>query len=205
MSLLGLYQPGSSALHRAPVGAKLLGLAAFAVVLVVLRGPHWAVAGLAVAIALVLVSRTGFVRAVVSLRFLVVLLSFVAAYHAWQTGWERALEVPLDVFSVVLASVAFTATSRVDDMLDAITHGLRPLRRLGVDPERIALAFSLMITAVPGTMDLARETRDAARARGLDRSIRAHTTPLVIRVVGRARDMGDALAARGIGDDDSSD
>ena len=55
--------------------------------------------------------------------------------------------------------------------------------------------------AVPMTLDLANQSRDAARARGLERSPRARLTPVAIRVVAHARATGDALHARGIGDD----
>ena len=77
---------------------------------------------------------------------------------------------------------------------------MRPFRRL-VDPERVALTITLAIGALPGTVALALETRDAARARGLSRHPRAYLTPFVIRVVARAHETGDALQARGLGDD----
>ena len=41
----------------------------------------------------------------------------------------------------------------------------------------------------------------AARARGLDRNLRAYATPLVLRMVAHARHTGEALQARGLGDD----
>jgi biotin transport system permease protein len=44
------------------------------------------------------------------------------------------------------------------------------------------------------------ESRDAARARGLDRDPRALVIPAAVRMVGHARATGDALAARGLGD-----
>jgi len=56
------------------------------------------------------------------------------------------------------------------------------------------------VRSVPDTVALAAETRAAAKARGLDRSPRAHLTPFVIRVVARAHQTGDALEARGLGD-----
>ena len=65
----------------------------------------------------------------------------------------------------------------------------------------VALAFSLMIRSIPLILELAAETRDAARARGLERSPRAYLTPLVLRVVAHARATGDALHARGLGDE----
>ena len=44
------------------------------------------------------------------------------------------------------------------------------------------------------------EVGDAARARGLERSVRARTIPVVLSAVAYARRTGDALAARGLGD-----
>ncbi|RYE75981.1 MAG: energy-coupling factor transporter transmembrane protein EcfT, partial [Myxococcales bacterium] len=54
---------------------------------------------------------------------------------------------------------------------------------------------------IPRTIAIAEETRDAARARGLQRSPRARLIPMVLRVVAHARATGDALHARGLGDD----
>jgi biotin transport system permease protein len=65
----------------------------------------------------------------------------------------------------------------------------------------VALTFALAMRAIPGTIEIAQETRDAARARGLGKHPRAFLSPFVIRVVARAYETGDALAARGIGDD----
>ncbi len=87
-------------------------------------------------------------------------------------------------------------------MLDAIIRGLGPFRRIGVNPERVALAFSLMIRADPRrSLEIAHETRAAAKARGLERNPRALLTPMVIRTVAHAYETGAALHARGIGDD----
>ena len=94
-----------------------------------------------------------------------------------------------------------SATTPVNAMLDAFIRWIAPLRHVGVDPERVALTIGLAIQALPGTIALAVETRDAARARGLGRHPRAYLTPFVIRVVARAHETGDALHARGIGDD----
>ena len=126
--------------------------------------------------------------------------SLLTAYTAWQRGWERAVEVTADLLSLVLLATVLTVTTPIDEVLDAITRGLGPLRRVGVDPDRVGLAFALMIRAVPTTLDLARQTGDAARARGLERDPRARLVPLVIRSVAHARATGEALDARGIGD-----
>ena len=115
-------------------------------------------------------------------------------------GPVKARETLLDLLTLALAAIVVTTTTPVNDMLDAFIRWISPLRRLGVDPERVALTVGLAIQALPGTVALAIETRDAARARGL-RHPRAYLTPFVIRVVARAHETGDALQARGIGDD----
>ncbi len=135
-----------------------------------------------------------------SLRLILLTTALLAAYTTWQRGWERGVEVSTDLLALVLLATVLTITTAIDDLLDAVTRALGPLRRLGVDPERVGLAFALMIRAVPTTLDLAQQTRDAARARGLERDPRARLVPLVIRSVAHARATGEALDARGVGD-----
>ena len=199
-NLLGLHQPGTTWLHRLPAGAKLLGLIGASIVVVALSGPRTVVAELVVALAVVATSGMGWLTLLRSLRGLLLVVSMLAAYLLWQQGWERAVESIGDLVTLVLLATVLTVTTPVDELLDTITRALRPMRRLGVDPEGVALAFSLLLRGIPTTLQLADETRDAAIARGLERDPRARLTPLVIRVVAHARATGDALHARGIHD-----
>ncbi len=121
--------------------------------------------------------------------------------EAWARGWARGFEVVGDLFSLVLAASAVTASTAVEDMLGTIAWTLGPLRRFGAEPERAALAFSLVIRAIPSILGIARETQEAARARGLERDPRARVVPLVLRTVAHAQLTGEALAARGIGEE----
>ena len=200
-TLLGSYRPGSTLLHRLPAGGKLVAFLVVGVVVVVVRGPVSAAAFLAAAVALTAWSGAGLRTVLRSLRGILLMAVLLAAYQTWQHGWPRAVESVGDLVSLVLLATVLTATTPVDEILDALTRALRPFRRLGVDPEQVALAFSLTIRAIPTTIEIADETRDAALARGLERDPRARLTPLVIRVVAHARATGDALHARGIGDD----
>lgn len=197
---LGVYRPGHSPLHRAPVGPKLLGLVLVSIALVVVRGPASAVLFLLGALALAAVARIPLLQVLRVLRALLLLALAVAALQWWSTGPARAVESLLDLLSLGLFGLTLSHTTAVTDMLDAFVRWIAPLRRLGVDPERVALTVGLAIQSLPATLTLALETRDAARARGL-RTPRAYLTPFVIRVVGRAQETGAALHARGIGDD----
>lgn len=200
-SLLGIYRPGTTLLHRLPAGAKLLGLFAASVVVVVLRSPPTSLAGLAVALGFVGWSGMGVRIAWRALRGILLVVVLLGAWQVWQNGWAVAVESVGDLTTLVLLSTVLTVTTAIDELLDTITRALGPFRRVGVNPDKVALAFSLMIRAIPTTIEIADQTRDAALARGLQRSPRARLTPIVIRVVAHARATGDALHARGIGDD----
>lgn len=201
MTLLGAHVPGDTLLHRLPAGAKLLLVLVAGVALLVLRGPVPALAGLALSFGLLAWAGAGLRLTLRALRGVLVVALLLGAWQAWQSGWPAAVEAVGDLVALVLVATVLTVTTPLDELLDTLTRALRPLRPLGIDPERVALAFSLMIRAVPGTLELAEETRQAALARGLERSPRARLVPLVIRVVARAHETGDALHARGIGDD----
>ena len=196
---LGVYQPGDSVLHRAPVGPKLLGLVVTSIALVVVRGPVSGVLFLLGALTLALVARIPLLRIVRAVRALLLLAVAIAALQWWSSGLARAVESLLDLLTLGLLGLTLSYTTAVTDMLDAFVRWITPLRRFGVDPERVALTVGLAIQSLPATFTLAVETRDAARARGL-RTPRAYLTPFVVRVVARAHETGAALQARGIGD-----
>ncbi|WP_336660189.1 energy-coupling factor transporter transmembrane component T family protein [Leucobacter sp. USHLN153] len=222
-SPLGAYSSRRGPLHALLPGAKLLMLFVFAVLAVALRGPGWTTLWLGIAAALIGLAGMGwrdFVRVARSFGIVAVLLFvFTAASaaiseaggwgsfppaDAWAAGALRGYGVVGSLFALILAASAVTASTAIEDMTDTVTWAIGPLRRFGAQPERVALAFSLVIRAIPTTIGIARETRDAARARGLERSPRARVVPLVIRTVAQAHATGEALAARGIGDDEAA-
>ncbi len=198
--LLGVHQPGTTLLHRAPPGLKLTALAVISVVTVLFRSPVTSVAVLVAAVLLLVWARARLGLVLRTLRGVLVVMTLVAAYQTWQQGWEHALTVVGALIGLLLLATVLTVTTAIDAMLDTVTRALGPFRRIGVDPDAVALAFALMIRGIPTTLEIAAETRQAALARGLDRSPRAFLTPMVIRVVAHARATGEALHARGIGD-----
>ena len=199
--MAGLHQPGDTVLHRMPVGAKVLGLAALSLAIVVVRDVRTAPVFLAVTLALAALARVPLRSVWRAARSVLVLAAVAGAFQWWWYGAEKAVETFLDLLSLGLAALSLTATTSVNEMVDALARWARPLRLVGISPDRVALAVALTIGALPGTIAVAHETRDAARARGLERNPRAYLSPFVIRVVARAHESGDALHARGIGDD----
>lgn len=198
---LGLHQPGTSLLHRAPTTAKLLVLAAAGLTVVVLRGPLSAAVALSVAVLAHLVAGLHWHRTRRGLTGFAVVALVVGLYQTWARGWAVGFEAAADLLALVLLATVVTTTTRADDLLDTVRRAARPLRHVGLAPETVALAISLMLRSVPVLVHAAAQSRDAARARGLERSPRAVVVPAAVRMVGHARATGEALAARGLGED----
>lgn len=199
---LGVYKPGDGILHRLRPGAKLLGLFAFATAVIWARGPLTASIALGISLALALLAGLRGLDLLRIARGFAIVAALLFAFQLWQKGWAHAYEVVGDLHALILAASAFTACTQVDDLLDTIVWALTPLRPLGVRPERVALAFSLVLGAIPFLFGLARETQAAARARGLEREPRATLVPFTLRTIAHAQNVGDALQARGIGDEE---
>lgn len=198
---LGLFVPGTTVLHRLPPGPKVIGLVVLSVVVVASHGP-WLPVGVFTAAAVVAVLVGIPWRTLVrSLRPIALIMVIAVGFQWWTRGWETALEVLATVLALVVAASILTATTAMDQMLDSIVRWLGPFRRFGVNPDVVALSFSLMMTSIPTLFTIFAETRDAAVARGLGRSPRATLTPAAVRVVAHAYATGDALHARGILDD----
>lgn len=202
--LLAQYFPGSSWLHRATAGTKLIGLAVLALIAVTAPGPF-----IAPALALLLIALAIWVR--VPWRYIagpmtvaVITGLALAVFHYFFTDVTAAVRVSSSLITLVLAASLVTTTTPVDAMLDVLQRIAEPvsrlpiIRRTGFTAERFALAVSVMLRAIPTIIILARQTRQAAIARGLQRSPRALIVPVVLRTVNHAQRTAEALAARGL-------
>ncbi|MBF6354181.1 energy-coupling factor transporter transmembrane protein EcfT [Nocardia higoensis] len=200
--MIGLYQPGNSLVHRLPAGVKLwLLFASIAAVTAGVREPLAVAIAASVVAAMFAVAGIGWRVALAQLRPVVWMLAVIAIFQVVLTSPERAVVVcGVLLLSVALAALV-TLTTRVGDMLDAVTRALGPLRRFGVDPDRIGLLLALAIRCVPLLTGIVREVAEARRARGLEWSMTALVTPALVRALRTADAMGEALAARGADDD----
>lgn len=199
--MIGVYVPGDSLVHRAPAGLKLFLLLLLGTASALLLSRSWQVgAALLVVIVSYRLAKLGWRAPLDQLRPLLWLLVCVAAFHAFTSGWAHAVVIVGTLVLLVLLAGLVTLTTRTSDMADVVVTIVRPLRRFGVDPERLGLLLALGIRSVPVVVDLALEVRDAQHARGLSRDPRAFAVPLVVRSLRHADALGEALVARGVDD-----
>lgn len=201
-ALLGVYVPGTTVWHRLGVGAKYLVFLAVTLPAVVLRDPVWVLGSLAVAMALVATTGAPLRLAWGLPRVLALMLGVLATFHTLAGAPEVAVSVVGIMLVALYGSRLVLLTTPMPTLIDALVRAVGPLRRFGVNPERFGLAVALVIRSVPCVVASFGEVRDAARARGLSRNPVASVTPVVIQTVAFARSTGQALMARGLGDDD---
>jgi biotin transport system permease protein len=197
---LALYEPGSSVLHRAPAGPSFVVVLLFAAGTVALDDPLW-LAGACVLVALgYVVARIRLRRVLGLLRMLALLAGLILLIQWWLIGPREAAVACLRIVAAVGAANLFTLVTKVDDLVGAIERALGPLRRFGVDPERVGVIVGLTVQAVGTLAGIAAQVREAGRARGAERSLTAFAVPFVVRTLRYADELGEALAARGWGD-----
>ncbi|GAA3133655.1 energy-coupling factor transporter transmembrane protein EcfT [Planomonospora alba] len=199
-TLTGAYVPGASVLHRLPAGVKLAALAVCCTALVLVRSPAVMAGAAAAVAALYAASGVGAAAAWAQVRpvrwFAVVLFGaqlLVADLPGAVAATARV------VLAVALAGLV-TLTTRTAAVLACLERVLSPVRLVGLDPFRLSLLLSLTLRSVPVVAALAARVREAARARGVERSARAFAVPLVVGALRHADALGEALAARGLDD-----
>lgn len=198
--LLANYVPGHSLIHRAPLALKFLlvfgcGLASFIVV-------DWRVslAVLAGLCGLFLLTGAGLKKLRAAIRPLAAVLVVIGVFQWWMLGAPTAARIVLNILVCVVAASLLTATTPVQRLLDGIVRAAGPFKRFGADPERFALTIAIMLRSIPYIAGTFADVRDSAQARGLERNPRALILPVFITSVAFARQTGEALAARGLGD-----
>lgn len=197
MNPVGLYLPGASPLHRTPAGWKLLALLVLAVLVFAFRSPAWLGGMLAVVVLGYVVARLPVRRCLRIAGGLVLLVGAVFALQWWLLGFDGAVTLALRLLVALAAANLFTLTTRVSDVVGAVERGLRPLRRVGVRPDRVGLLVGLTLQAISALSVVATEVREAAKARDASRSVVAFAVPFLVRTLRQADELGEALAARG--------
>lgn len=199
--MFATYQPGSSPLHRLSAGWKILLVCALIVAIsVMVREPWQVLPALALAAALYALGRIRPRAAWDQVRPVLPMLIAILALQWIVADLDTALRVTGSLLVAVAVAGLVALTTRVSDMLDAVTRAAQPLRHVGVSPDRVALVLVLTIRAIPLLARQLRQVTEARKARGLGMSIRALVVPTVLGALTTADQLGDALAARGVDD-----
>ncbi|MBL6430467.1 MAG: energy-coupling factor transporter transmembrane protein EcfT [Alphaproteobacteria bacterium] len=193
--LTDLYVFADSPVHRTRPVVKIAALVVLCTSLFVIEG--WT----AVAVAGVLVF-AGFAlaglgprHAIVSVRPALWILAAIFAVQLYMTDVVFAGFIVARFLVLILAAALVTLTTRTSEFVDGILSALR-FAPAWVPKAKIALAVSLFLRFVPLVRTALDDVREAQRARGLDRNIKAILVPLVVRILKTADEVSQAIYAR---------
>ncbi|WP_036768564.1 energy-coupling factor transporter transmembrane component T family protein [Photorhabdus australis] len=195
MSLSG-HEHGSSFVHRASPGFKIISLVILGTLLFIVPRIDLSVAVLAGIILLYLLARISLKTAWAQLRPAIWILSLIFIVQVFLHHWTIGVLVIVRLVSLLLLASLVTFTTRTSDMIDALEKGFAWLCYLGVNPGKASLALSLALRFIPVLVSITREVQEAQKARGLDKSVIAIAVPVIVRTLKMADDISAAIDAR---------
>jgi biotin transport system permease protein len=202
VTVLALYSPRTSALHRTPAGLELAALAGLSVLLFAVPEVPVAATALAVVVLLALAGARLTPRQLLAqVRPVWLWLAGLLVFHVVVTDLATGALAVLRLVTLVLAAAVVTATCRVAELVAVIEWLLAPLRWFGVRPGRIGLAIAMTLRFIPLVAERADRIREAQAARGAARPLFLMFVPLLVQVLQLAHTTAEALDARGADDE----
>lgn len=187
-----LYRERRTWLHAAPAWLKLAVLSAAGTLLFAFDGLAWLAAVFAAAALAYASLRPGWR----GLRGLAVVLAMIVAFHVALGTGLAGLQAALRLAALALLGLAFSLTTRSDQVIAVAETLLAPTRRLGLRPDRLALAFALMLRFTEAFFLQWQRLDEAHRARSFRPGGWRLLAPLVLHVFATAERVADALSAR---------
>ena len=209
--MTSLMRPSESIIHRTAPGPKLLALilliAAISIDLPFIDQSLklWVPAiGLLLTAALYATAFSGvrkFLEQLWNLKILIALVTIPQLLFG--TSIDTVLTATVRLTDAMLLAALFSLTTKNRDLLDSIegslgSKWLSPLRRLGLKPATVSLAFAMTMNAIPMIMKFLNQTKEAQAARGLKPTPVRMTIPLLVASLKYADEYAEALSARGV-------
>lgn len=224
MIRLGQYLPGDTVVHRLDPRVKILSVVALSIVIFGATGGEIALIS-AFLIALVGAARLTPLAAFRALQPVAVFMAMIFIVHLLFTegtpllalaplpleitreGLVRGFYVTWQFSCLVLAAALLTLTTPPSGLVGGIERLLRPLKRVGIPSQDIAIMISMALRFMPMLLEEYERLRMAQMARGADfttgslvlrsRAVAALAVPLLLSAFRRADELAVAMEARG--------
>jgi biotin transport system permease protein len=197
--MVTLYRPGDGPWHRLGAGRKTALLLLLVLGICLLPATWWA-AGVMTGVCLACYAIPGagmreLGRQLVATRWMV---GVTLIGQLIFLGPESAAANTTRVAVACALAALLALTTPATELLETFERAMEPLAWLRIDPRRAALTLALTLSTLPVLANLARDVREAQRARGGGRSLRHFAMPFLVMALKHADELGDALTARGV-------
>ena len=224
MIILGQYLPGDTLIHRLDPRVKIVSVMALSLLIFAATPAAIVLISLFLA-AVIRVARLTLARTAAALRPVAIFMALIFLTHLLGTegtplftfsplpfaitreGLAQAATVTWQFAALVIGAAVLTMTTLPSDLVGGIERLLRPLARVGIPSQEIAVMMALAFRFVPILLEEYDRLRMAQMARGADfttgsvrlrmRAATALVVPLLLSAFRRADELTLAMEARG--------
>jgi energy-coupling factor transporter transmembrane protein EcfT len=221
---LGQYLPGDTVVHRLDPRVKILSVVALSI-LIFGATPAEILLISVFLLAVIRVARMKPAQALGALRPVAVFMAMIFLVHLFftegrtilslaplpvritQEGLVRGVYVTWQFAGLVLGAAVLTMTTPPSDLVGGIERLLRPLSRVGIPSQDLAVMIAMALRFMPMLLEEYDRLRMAQMARGADfttgnlalrtRAVAALAVPLLLSAFRRADELAVAMEARG--------
>ncbi|MBT0569608.1 energy-coupling factor transporter transmembrane protein EcfT [Curvibacter sp. CHRR-16] len=194
--MLSLYSDHPSWLHRWPAGWKLACLSAAGTALFWLQAWIWLLVAFLASAAVLLSLGPGARKAWQVLKPIGFSCAIVVLVHALWGDLALGISSALRLLCTASLATALTLTTRYSDLLTLLEFLLRPLQRIGIRYEAIALQLALMLRFAEHFFVQWKRMDDAYRVRAGRSGSWRLMAPFTIQILRTAKQVADALRVR---------
>jgi energy-coupling factor transporter transmembrane protein EcfT len=221
---LGEYRPGDTVLHRLDPRVKICAVMVLSLLIFAATPTGIVLISLFLA-ALIRTARLTPAQTAAALRPVVVFMAVIFFMHLFTTEGEPLLTVPhlpivitreglsqgslvtWQFAGLVISAAILTMTTLPSDLVGGIERLLRPLSRVGIPSQEIAMMIAMALRFLPMLLEEYDRLRLAQMARGADfsiggvrlrmRAVALLIVPLMLSAFRRADELVVAMEARG--------
>lgn len=192
------YIKGNSILHRLSAGKKLLFMIVSGFSVYLLPYPLIAqIMGWSFFILLLVISKISLTKILEYMRPFLIFLAYIVIVFMFFQPWQQALLYGFRVLLLLAYSALFVLTTSTPEMQDLLYHLFRFTKYMGINPEYVAMCFTLTLRAAPLMAGIFEGIVEARKARGLKAHRFMVIIPAIIASFRLAQTMSEALDARG--------
>ncbi|HBR97608.1 MAG TPA: ABC transporter permease [Gammaproteobacteria bacterium] len=195
--MIALYVDRQSWMHRLSAGSKLLVLCVSSMLMLPVDSLPVLSAFLLCVLALYLSAGREMFARIALLRPVLPFLAIIGLLHVLAGSYAQAGQVLIRLIAMLLLANLVTLTTRMRDMMTAMTPLFRPLAPLGLSPRRLSLAVALMVRFAPVLLATMEALTESWRARSSRNPRWRLLAPFTLQALRMAETVGEALQARG--------
>ena len=198
--ILGKYIHRESPIHATSVGVKFVVLLAMSTMLFFSKNLIFTFSLSIIAFAFVFLTKLPMKTFIAHIKPTGYIMAMLFVYHCFYTNITLAAIIVFKLEVLFILGVVFSLSSKTSAIMDAITSLLRPIQRLGVNTDNVAISIYLTQNFMAILIKEYHTLKSAQVARGIKTSFLRLIVPFFIRAFTMSHYVVEAIISKNVGD-----